>query len=73
MAIPLNRAVLCEDCQMITQATQSVCLACGSRAIYSLQAMLEKGSRGKVITRLEQMALEATEAQGMWEELRNER
>ena len=64
MAIPLNRAVLCEDCQMITQATQSVCLACGSKSIYSLQAMLEKGQRGKVITRLERMALEATEAQG---------
>lgn len=39
--VPLARAVLCADCDVITDSTGAVCGYCGSRAITSLQKMLE--------------------------------
>jgi hypothetical protein len=41
--IPLDYAVLCEDCQMISQARNDHCLSCGSHSILSLTSVL--GSR----------------------------
>ena len=38
--IPLGHAVLCEDCQMISQARNSHCLSCGSHSILSLAIVL---------------------------------
>jgi DNA-directed RNA polymerase subunit RPC12/RpoP len=40
-SVPLARAVLCEDCSLITESSGAVCGYCGSRAITSLQKMLE--------------------------------
>lgn len=39
--VPLARAVLCADCDLITESTGSTCVYCGSRAVTSLQKMLE--------------------------------
>jgi len=38
--IPLDHAVLCEDCQMISQARNDHCLSCGSHSILSLASVL---------------------------------
>jgi|GEM_PF-2603807 len=38
--IPLNQAVLCEDCQMISQARNDHCLSCGSHSILTLASVL---------------------------------
>jgi hypothetical protein len=38
--IPLNSAVLCEDCQMISKARNDHCLSCGSHSILSLANVL---------------------------------
>lgn len=41
-AIPLCRAVLCEDCRTITDSHNSKCERCGSTAVSLLQPMLER-------------------------------
>lgn len=38
--IPLDHAVLCEDCQMISRARNDHCLSCGSHSILSLVNIL---------------------------------
>ncbi len=38
--IPLDHAVLCEDCQMISRARNDHCLSCGSHAILRLVNVL---------------------------------
>ena len=38
--IPLDHAVLCEDCQMISRARNDHCLSCGSHSILSLASVL---------------------------------
>ncbi len=38
--IPLDHAVLCEDCQMISWARNNHCLSCGSHSILSLASVL---------------------------------
>ncbi|HZU22871.1 MAG TPA: hypothetical protein VE998_08580 [Terriglobales bacterium] len=38
--VPLLEAVLCVDCEMVSNSTQGHCLACGSRALLNLAAAL---------------------------------
>jgi hypothetical protein len=38
--IPLDHAVLCEDCQTISRARNGHCLSCGSHSILSLASVL---------------------------------
>jgi len=38
--IPLDHAVLCEDCQLISRARNDHCLSCGSHSILSLANVL---------------------------------
>ena len=38
--IPLDHAVLCEDCQMISRGRNDHCLSCGSHSILSLASVL---------------------------------
>lgn len=38
--IPLDHAVLCEDCQMISSGRNSHCLSCGSHSILGLASIL---------------------------------
>ena len=38
--IPLDHAVLCGDCQMISRARNDHCLSCGSHSILSLASVL---------------------------------
>jgi hypothetical protein len=38
--VPLYRAVLCADCELITQATKDSCGVCGSRALLDLSRTL---------------------------------
>lgn len=42
--VPLDRAVLCENCQLITESTGPDCGYCGSKAITNLQKLLERSS-----------------------------
>ena len=39
-SIPLSRAVLCEDCRMITAATNQHCQVCGSQAVVNIETLL---------------------------------
>ena len=41
-AIPLKVAVLCEDCKMLTSATNGHCPVCGSTALVNLAKILER-------------------------------
>lgn len=45
--VRLAEAVLCEDCRCVTNATSERCLACGSRAVFSLIRLLEGGTEGR--------------------------
>ena len=38
--IPLREAVLCVDCEMVSNSTQGHCLACGSHALMNIAAAL---------------------------------
>lgn len=38
--IPLLNAVLCADCEVITESAGDVCLVCGSRSLLSLGRIL---------------------------------
>lgn len=38
--VPLIEAVLCVDCEMLSNSTQGHCLACGSRALLSVATAL---------------------------------
>lgn len=40
IVLPLNEAVLCADCQMVTNTRNSRCIACGSIALLSLAQAL---------------------------------
>ena len=44
-AVPLDRAVLCEDCRQITAAQNGHCPVCGSAALASLANFLEARER----------------------------
>lgn len=41
-SIPLSRAVLCLDCQMITAATNGHCPICEGRALMNLENLLSR-------------------------------
>ena len=43
--IPLAHAVLCEDCQHVTDTTGSLCLRCGSRALHNVSTWLDREER----------------------------
>ncbi len=38
--IPLNEAVLCADCEVITASTSDTCSVCGSRSLLCLSRVL---------------------------------
>jgi hypothetical protein len=46
--IPLDHAVLCEDCQLISRARNDHCLSCGSHSILSLANVLGSQSTHSV-------------------------
>jgi hypothetical protein len=39
-AVPLHSAVLCIDCECVTNGLSDECLVCGSRSLFSLARML---------------------------------
>ena len=39
-AVPLHSAVLCIDCECVTNGLSDVCLVCGSRSLFSLARLL---------------------------------
>lgn len=41
MSIPLSKAVLCVDCDQVSDAKGSVCPASGSKALVNLMRLLE--------------------------------
>ena len=41
-SIPLDEAVLCEDCKVITRAKNNHCLVCGGHSIVSLARILDR-------------------------------
>ena len=41
-SIPLDRAVLCLDCRMITQATNGHCPVCQSSALVRVQLLIDR-------------------------------
>jgi hypothetical protein len=45
--IPLSRAILCLDCNCITEATNEHCLACGSKSVLSLSSILDRQADGE--------------------------
>lgn len=47
-AIPLSVAVVCEDCKNITKSKNSTCGCCGSKAIWSVSAMLQRATTTKL-------------------------
>lgn len=51
--IPISRAVLCADCDAITEAQNDHCIACGSHSIVSLEKLLnhevvDEGTAGRM-------------------------
>jgi hypothetical protein len=41
-SIPLDRAVLCMDCEVITMATNGHCPVCGGRGLARVQTLLHE-------------------------------
>ena len=46
-SIPLNRAVLCQDCAMITAAENGHCPVCESKALTNLEKLLNRIPKNK--------------------------
>lgn len=44
-AVPLEKAVLCEDCRQITAATNGHCQMCGSTALMNLAKVLQRDAK----------------------------
>lgn len=45
--IPLEVAVLCVDCEMVTQSKQGHCLHCGSFSLLNLAGILNRETGGE--------------------------
>lgn len=43
--IPLNRAVLCESCLLLSDTTGSVCPACGSVALWNIARLFDESKK----------------------------
>lgn len=39
--VPLSQAILCENCQTVSNGTDHSCPACGSQAVVNLQRLIE--------------------------------
>lgn len=50
--VPLQAAVFCAECELISQNSTPYCLACGSRALLSLSRLLGGSLRGQSTARL---------------------
>jgi rRNA maturation endonuclease Nob1 len=42
-SVAVSRAVLCVDCEQITEARKGTCPICGSSALFSLAVLLQEG------------------------------
>lgn len=58
--VPLNSAVLCEDCKQIS-ASKGNCAGCGSKALLNLAAVLNPPAKPILVTSTRQAARRALE------------
>jgi hypothetical protein len=59
--IPLLTAVLCEECERISESPNETCVGCGSKAITNLSRLLAKES--PMLTEIERVVDEVLKTQ----------
>ncbi len=53
--IPLNEAVVCEDCDVISRAKHATCPSCGGSALWSLVNIMDRHAQREMDRAIEDM------------------